>query len=164
MLSRRVTLAVGVLLTLPASAIADCAIEHATYHDRDDVAELRFLPVDGQSFVANGFELKVGSNPPFEGFVLWTENPLRPHARVTYQCPEGDVTGDEIEACTIWHGPIYAVDQTGGLDVLPREGAPAPAGLLLADLGFRMVGAAAFDELPLEQVPWDGFRLVGCRP
>lgn len=164
MLSRRAALSFALLLAMPAPAIAECALERATYRDRDGVAELRFVAVSGQTIVTNGFQLTVGDNPPFEGFVLWTENPLRPHARVTYECPEGDVTGEEIDACTVWQGPIYAIDANGSVDVLPDEGDPAPAGLLLADLGFRIVGAAAFDTLPLVAVPWDGFSFAGCRP
>lgn len=148
---------------ITAPVHAACPFELSVYRDRDDVAGIDFRPTGNLAAVTNSFRMAMREGAVFEGFVMWTENPLRPHARITYQCPEGDVTGTEIDSCTVWEGAVYAIDRDGSIDVLPQEGSPAPFGLLFADLGFQMVGAAAFETLSLNRVPWDAFTLSGCQ-
>ncbi|MEX0954300.1 MAG: hypothetical protein WDZ83_03700 [Rhizobiaceae bacterium] len=157
----------GVVGTLAAWTIsparAACPIELAVYQDRDGIAEISFEPVTESVVVTNQFRMEFAGAPPFKGMVLWTENPSRPNGLIIHDCPEGDLTGAEIEACTVWQGPIYAVDDQGMAGLVPAEGQPAPKGLLLADFGYKIVGAAAFDLLNLDRLPWDGFRLAGCQ-
>lgn len=151
------------LLLAAQPAFAACPVELATYRDRDGVAELNFAPVDARAAVTNMFKMLLPGGTELEGVVMWTENPSRPNGMIMRNCPEGDVTGDELAACTIWQGVIYAIDKQGEVGLLPGEGQPAPERLLLADLGYQMVGAPALDDVALRSLPWDAFTLSGCQ-
>ena len=50
-------------------------------------------------------------------------------------CPEGDVTGDDIAACTVWEGVIYSIGADGKVGSLPEEG--IGSGGATAAAGFR---------------------------
>ena len=146
-----------------APALAACPIELATYRDRDGIAEVEFKPVEGQAAVTNRFHMAMRGGPLFDGVVMWTEDPPRPNGIVMFNCAEGDVTGAELDACTIWQGVIYAVDAKGEVGLLPGEGEPAPRSLILADLAYQMRAAPGFTNAGLFSVPWDGFTLAGCQ-
>lgn len=144
-------------------ALADCPIELATYRDRDEVAEIAFSPVDGRAAVTNQFQVAMDGGPLFEGVIMWTDDPERPRGMVFFNCPEGDVTGTELDACTLWEGVVYGIDEKGDVDLLPGEGKPAPHKLILADLGYNMRWAPNFRNAGLYTVPWDVFTLSGCQ-
>jgi hypothetical protein len=113
--------------------------------------------------VTNRFRLVMRDGPVFDGHVLWTDDPARPYGQLLHQCPEGDVTGDEIAACTVWQGTVYALAPDGAVGLMPAEGQPAPERLLLADLGYQMRWSATWEKAALKAVPWDEFRLSGCQ-
>jgi hypothetical protein len=142
---------------------AACPVELSVYRDRDAIAELNFTPVDAQAAVTNRFRLIMRDGPVFEGHVLWTDDPARPYGQLLNQCPEGDVTGDELAECTVWQGTIYALGADGSVGLMPAEGQPAPERLLLADLGYQMRWSAAWEKAALKAMPWDEFRLSGCQ-
>ncbi|MBO6717535.1 MAG: hypothetical protein JJ913_06205 [Rhizobiaceae bacterium] len=154
--------AIAAFLTA-TSAHAACPIELATYADRDGVAELEFRPVIESVTVTNHFRMAMRGGPQFEGMVMWTDDPARPNGFLTFNCPEGDVTGAEIEACTLWQGVVYSVDAAGAVGLMPVEGEPAPQTLVLADLANWMRHAPAFGNAGLVTVPWDVFTLTGCQ-
>ena len=158
----RITAALALML-VSQPALAACPIELATYRDRDGIAELNFAPVAERAAVTNMFKLLLPGGVELEGMVMWTENPSRSNGIVMRNCPEGDVTGDELAACTIWQGVIYAIDSHGAVDLMSGEGKPAPQSLLLADLGYQMVGAPELDDVALPSLPWDAFTLSGCQ-
>jgi hypothetical protein len=160
---RAQTLLIVLSLLAASSAHAACPIELATYQDRDGVAEIAFRPVDAQAAVTNRFRMAMRGGPLFEGVVMWSEDPARPNGLVMFNCPEGDVTGTELEACTLWQGVIYAIDDEGEVGLLPGEGKPAPQTLILADLAYQMRSAPAFADAGLFAAPWDGFTLAGCQ-
>lgn len=157
------TLAAGLILLSALPALAACPIELSTYADRDGVAEIAFRPVDAQAAVTNRFRMAMRGGPLFEGVVMWTDEPARPSGLLMYDCPEGDVTGAELAACTIWQGVVYAVGDDGEIGLLPGEGEPAPGRLLLADLGYQMRWAPGFETAGLYTAPWDVFTLSGCQ-
>jgi hypothetical protein len=146
-----------------APALAACPIELAVYRDRDLVAELNFSPVLAQAAVTNRFKIVMRGGPVFEGYVLWTDDPARPYGQALHECPEGDVTGDELAACTVWQGTIYTVSAEGTVGLMPGEGEPAPAKLLLADLGYQMRWSQTWEKAGLKATPWDEFSLSGCQ-
>ncbi len=74
----------------------------------------------------------------------------------------GEETGAELEACTVWQGVIYAADETGTVDLLPKTGA-APKTLIFPDLGPSLRLSAAYGEGGFSKVPWDVFALKGCQ-
>lgn len=144
-------------------SLAACPVELAVYRDRDAIAGIDFMPVDSQAAVTNRFRMAMRDGPVFEGHVLWTGDPARPYGQLLHDCPEGDVTGEEIAACTVWQGTVYALGADGAVGLMPGQGEPAPERLLLADLGYQMRWSAAWEKAGLTAVPWDEFRLSGCR-
>src|SRR5690606_3858176 len=151
------------MLLASSAAMAACPVDLAIYRDRDGVAELTFRPVTGGAAVTNRFNMAMRGGPLFEGIVMWREEPARSFGTLMFNCPEGDVSGAEIEACTLWEGAIYTVGDDGAVELLPAEGEPAPRSLVLADLAYQMRWAPAFTDAGLFTVPWDVFTLSGCQ-
>jgi hypothetical protein len=145
------------------AAFAACPMELAVYRDRDAVAGIDFRPAGEGATVTNSFRMHVGDAAVFDGFVMWTDGVSRPYAMLTHNCPEGDVTGEEIAACTLWEGIVYAVDATGAVSLLPREGEPAPQRLLFPDLARLMQSSPAYAVAGLSVLPFDAFELSGCQ-
>ena len=160
---RAITLLALASCYLAQPAFAACPIELSVYRDRDGVAEVNFRPTGEAVAVTNAFRMIVGEATVFEGFVMWTEEPSRPYGMVNHNCPEGDVTGAEIEACTVWQGAIYAVDAAGAVSLLPREGEAAPPRLIFADLAAGMQTSPAYAAAGLSTLPFDVFDLSGCQ-
>jgi len=146
------------LVTWPC--LADCPIELSVYGGRDDAATLDFHPAQGAA-VTNSFRLVHGETI-LDGIVMWSQGVERPNGVISYQCPDGDVTGPEYEACTVWQGVIYAVDASGEIGLLPRAGEAAPARLLFPDLAYAVHAFPAFVEgvAPLSS---EVFTLSGCQ-
>jgi hypothetical protein len=87
----------------------------------------------------------------------------RPHGSLMYKCPTGDVTGDELAACTLWEGVVYSADDKGNIALLPAEGMDAPKTLIFPDLGPSLQMSAAYGENGFSKVPSDVFSLKGCQ-
>lgn len=157
---------VGALLicTMPLAgpAFAACPIELAVYGDRDGAAGIDFRPATNQAAVTNAFRMNLDNGVVLDGMVMWSEGTERPYGSLTYKCPEGDVTGDELDACTVWQGVIYSADEAGAVGLLPRTG-DAPRTLVLPDLGPSLRLSAAYGEGGFTTVPWDVFALKGCQ-
>ncbi|MFN3546275.1 MAG: hypothetical protein ACK4U0_02190 [Mesorhizobium sp.] len=168
--SRRASLGVlafllATMTTAPASlALAACPQELAVYTDRDQVASIEFRPVGPDAAVHTGeFRVLFSQNGIVaDGIVLWTGGVPRPMGIVMHDCPEGDVTGEELAACTVWQGVIYAVDEAGQIGLLPRQGAAAKR-LLLPDFGPSVRHSALYGADGISLVPWDVFEMSGCQ-
>jgi len=158
-----VTLA-AILLAGHLPAHAACPQELAVYTDRDKVASIEFRPVAPDEAVYTGeFRVLFSQNGIVaDGIVMWTERVPRPTGIVMHDCPEGDVTGEELSACTVWQGVIYAVDEAGEIGLLPRQG-PAAARLLLPDFGPSVRHSALYGADGISIVPWDVFEMSGCQ-
>ena len=146
-----------------ASAEAACPMELAVYGDRDAVAGLDFRPTGENAVVTNSFTLVMDNSVVLDGIVMWTQEEPRPNAVVSRDCPEGDVTGEEYAACTLWQGVVYSVDDEGAVGLLPAEGEPAPAQIIFADLGPALRASRAYGEGGFSKVPFDVFQLKGCQ-
>ena len=72
------------------------------------------------------------------------------------------LTGQELDACTVWQGVIYTADAAGAIGLLPRTG-DAPKTLVFPDLGPSLGQSAAYRENGLSKLPWDVFALQGCQ-
>lgn len=120
------------------SAQAACPIELATYGEASGALSLEFRP-SAPGAVVNSFRLLIEGKPPLDGLVTWTSDVPRPHGMIMQDCPEGDATGEEIAACTLWQGVIYAAADDGTAGLLPRPGEAAPASLILPDLAYQLV-------------------------
>lgn len=161
----RAVLAAGLtLVSAVGMARADCALEHATYADRDNRAVLQFAPTGQAAAVTNSYRVTIGDELALDGIVMWTEGVARPNGMLMHDCPDGDVTGEELLACTAWQGVIYTVDDKGIVGLLPDEGSPAPRTLILPDLGPALSNwSSTYGESELVNVPWDVFALKGCQ-
>lgn len=155
-------LALG-LAALPALA-EDCKQARAIYADPAGGYELRFEPVGSEAAVtSNHFKIGVaGTGLSLNGVVLPSGEPERPNGIVMHDCPTGDVTGADLAACTVWQGPIYAVDSAGAIGFLQAEDAPAARQILLPDFGPSLRQSSAWGKGKATADSSDIFHFKGC--
>ncbi|WEX77206.1 hypothetical protein PYH37_005595 [Sinorhizobium numidicum] len=151
------------LITTPAFA-EECKQAHAIYADPAGIYELRFEPVGSESAVtSNHFKVKVGETGLLlDGVVMQSGEPERPNGIVMHNCPEGDVTGAELSACTVWQGVMYTVDKAGKIGLLAAEDEPAAEQILLPDFGPSLRLSSAWGEGKANSDSSDVFQLRGC--
>ena len=161
--ARRLAGLMALVAATTAPALAACPVELAVYGDRDQAATIDFQPTLESVTVTNRFKMVLENDVVLDGMVMWSQEVGRPNGMLMYQCPEGDVTGEELDACTVWQGVIYSVDGEGNVGLLPAEGTPAPQKLILSDLGHSLRMSAAYGPHGFSKVPWDVFDLQGCQ-
>jgi hypothetical protein len=153
-------------LTLAATpAAADtCVQAQAIYADPAGGYELSFEPVGSESAAtSNHFKISVGDTGVIlDGVVMWSGEPERPNGLVMHNCPEGDVTGEELRVCTVWQGVVYTVDKAGQVGFLEVEDAPAAEQILLPDFGPSLRASSAWGKGKAQSDSSDVFRLKGC--
>ena len=143
---------------------AACPQGLAVYTDANDAISVEFTPNDGGRMLAsNVFKAVMANDIVLDGFVIWNVGVARPNGIMLHGCPEGDATGEEIAACTVWEGVIYAVDGSGHVDYLPGESEPAAEQLLFPDLGRGVRYSAVWGENKVTVVPQDVLTLSGCQ-
>lgn len=143
---------------------AECSQARAIYGDRDGSYELRFEPVGSESAVTSN-HFKVAVLKPgllLDGVVMPAGEPERATGIVMHNCPDGDATGEELRACTVWQGPVYSVDKVGVIAEIPVETAPAAHQILLPDFGPALRASSAWGKGKAEADSWDAFTLKGC--
>ncbi|MCZ4091202.1 hypothetical protein O3W52_14340 [Ensifer psoraleae] len=148
-----------------APALADeCRQAQAIYGDADGGYELRFEPVGSESAAtSNHFKISVESSGLLlDGVVLWSGEPERSNGIVMHNCPTGDVTGEELRACTVWEGVIYAADKAGGIGLLQAEDAPAAEQILLPGFGPALRESSAWGKGKASVDSSDVFKFKGC--
>lgn len=155
----------AVAMLSATTANAACPIELAVYGDRDKAAEIDFRPTLQSATVTNSFKMVLDNDTVLDGVVMWSDGVARPNGMLMHRCPEGDVTGEELDACTVWQGVIYSVDDQGNVGLLPREriGAEAPKTLIFPDLGHSLRMSAAYGPDGFSKVPWDVFEIKRCQ-
>ena len=159
----RALLAVAGLCLATSASAAECRQDRAIYADRDGGYELAFSPVGSDAAAtSHHFKLKVQASGTVLDGVVMPGDPARSNGMVMHDCPEGDVTGEEIAACTVWEGVIYAIDGAGDMGLLPDEGAKAAEALLLSGFGPSLRYSTLWDEGKANAVPWDVFKRKGC--
>ena len=149
---------------LPASALAaTCPQERAVYRDADSAYELVFRPGESEAeATSHQFTVKVLNTPVvLDGYVMPSRPLNRSNGIVFYNCPEGDVTGKDIAACTVWEDVIYSHSE-GNLDLLPPEGADAAKEILLPGFGPAIRNSKAWGSGKASVAPWDVMELKGC--
>jgi hypothetical protein len=149
---------------LPALAhAASCPQDRAVYRDRDNAYELVFDRAQSAAEAAeHRFSLKVlGSDVILDGYVMGSSPVERPNGMIFFNCPEGDVTGKDIAACTVWQGVIYA-ETAGRLDLLPGQGNDAADKLLLPDFGPSIRQSKLWKDGKAKIVPWDVLDFREC--
>lgn len=155
-------MAAGVTL-VAAHAFAACPIELAVYGDPQSGTEIDFTPTGTSATVTNTFRMILDNNVVLNGIVMWSTGEARPNGSLMYKCPEGDVTGGELAACTLWGGVIYIADDKGTIGLLPTEKIDAPKTLILPDLGPSLRHSLAYGGNGFSKVPGDVFVMKGCQ-
>ena len=147
------------------AALADCTQERAQYVDSQGVYELSFETVDPESSASShSFKVTIKNSAlVLDGYVMPSEPINRTNGILFNNCPEGDVTGADIAACTVWEGVIYASD-SGKIDLLPQQGANAAGQILLPNLGASIQASSVWGAKKDDVAPWDVLTLKGCRP
>jgi len=159
------SLLVAASLVSPAFAdAADCRQADAIYADRDGAYELRFEPLGSESAAAsNQFKISVARTAMvMDGYVMASDDPDRSNGILMFRCPEGDATGDDLRACTIWQGGVYGADAQGTLGNLPGETAGAADRVLLAGLGPAIRESSIWGKGKATVAPWDVLTFKGC--
>ncbi|WP_299870352.1 hypothetical protein [uncultured Hoeflea sp.] len=159
----------GLLTGLVSPVMAACPQALAVYGGAAGAAEIAFAgALNEADGMLHRFTMAfAGSGVTMDGVVMLAGEPDRPWGIVMHACPEGDATGAEIEACTVWQGPIYAIDgggQTGWLPVggdLP--GRDATENLLLPDFSAALMQSAAWRDKQITILPGDAYRLKACQ-
>ncbi|WP_412050391.1 hypothetical protein ACK6D9_01585 [Hoeflea sp. Naph1] len=148
------------------AAQAACPQALAVYSAADTGAEIAFSgPLGEADGMRHRFAISfAGSGVVMEGVVMMAGEPDRPWGIILHECPQGDATGAEIDACTVWQGPIYALDESGGAGWLALSGdGQAAASLLLPDFSAAVMQSKAWREQRIMQLPGDVYRLSGCQ-
>lgn len=159
----RFKLALCLAAASTSPTLAACPQELAIYSEQEASASLEFTPA-GDTGSSHTFKIKFAENSVvLDGVVLWTEDVARPMGIVMHKCPDGDVTGPELDACTVWQGVVYAVDGQGKISLLPPEGAAAAEHLLLPDFAPALRQSSAYGVGAVSKMPWDAFKMSGCQ-
>jgi hypothetical protein len=164
----RTILAAFLSFALAAPASAACWQELAIYRDVATGAELSFTPrgADDVDTTLARFTITFPeNNVVFDGVVMDAGDPFpRPLGILMHKCPEGDATGDEIAACTIWQGIVYGLDGVGNANYLApaNEGNEAAKALLFHDLRAAVRLSAAWGAAGLSTPPNDDFKFKAC--
>ncbi|ANK93475.1 MULTISPECIES: hypothetical protein [Rhizobium] len=158
-------IAAAAVFAIPVVAFAaDCKQEHAVYVDRDGAYELRFTPLNSPSAAAsNQFKVNaLETSVVMEGYVMPSEDPVRAIGVLMFNCPEGDATGADLDACTVWQGAVYGMNAKGEMDNLQPEGAAAAEKLVLPGLGPAIRESSAWGEGKASVAPWDVMTFKEC--
>ncbi len=148
------------VFTPPARAA--CPQELAIYEDSIGQS-LAFTPPPAEGQAAeHAFSIRINGQE-LQGVVMWSENPDRPNGIVMDRCPEGDVTGEELETCTVWQGVIYGLTKEATAPFLGKRGSDHAEALLLPDFS-RSVQAHTFkNSMPSPPKAEDVFRMKACQ-
>lgn len=144
---------------------AACTQERGIYTDDKGIYRLTFERVDPQSSASShSFKMTIkGSSLVLDGYVMPSEPVNRSNGFLFDNCPDGDITGDDIAACTVWQGVIYG-HANGRIELLPEQGKAAADEILLAGFGPALQASSAWGPKKATVAPWDMLTLKGCRP
>lgn len=143
------------------SAFGACPQELSIYEDSNG-ASITFLPPNANMAAEHEFKLRIGASE-LQGVVMWSKDPDRPNGIVMDQCPDGDVTGEELDQCTVWQGVIYGLTKEAGAPYLGKRGTPNFESLLLPDFS-RYVLDHTFKTAQAGPIKVDDvFKMKGCQ-
>lgn len=161
---RATILGMSLIALAPATGLAAaCTQGRAIYMDADRLYTLAFSPVQSDAAAtSHAFTITVDkTGHRMDGHVMASDPLGRPVGTLLDQCPDGDVTGEDLAACTIWEGLLYS-HSDGEIDILPAESEPAAGQILLPGFGDALVHSKAWAPGKATVAPWDVFTLKGC--
>lgn len=119
------------LLSVSTNALAACPQELSIYEDTNGNS-LTFTPPLPTQAAEHEFTLRIGT-AALQGVVLLSHAPSRPEAIIMDSCPEGDVTGEELDKCIVWQGVVYGLTKDAKAPYLGKRGTPNADAILLPD-------------------------------
>ena len=157
----RALVSAALLASMTVSAVAACPQELSIYEDASGNS-LTFLPPHDSQASEHEFKLRVGSTE-LQGVVMWSKEPDRPNGIIMDKCPDGDVTGEELDACTVWQGVIYGLTKEADAPFIGKRGAPHAEALLLPDLSRYLLDHTFKTPLAGPPKAEDVFRMKACQ-
>ncbi|MBW3096760.1 hypothetical protein [Pseudohoeflea coraliihabitans] len=142
---------------VPLSAVsAACPQALAVYEGESGTGGLTFI---GSS---HELDLQIGQSAPVRAYLTPGHRADRTEMTVPIDCPEGDVTGEELAACLAYQSTIYALNSAGEISSVPDAQSDAATTILLPDLANLLAGHPYFAAESASDIP-DVFRLAGCQ-
>jgi hypothetical protein len=154
-------LAAGTFFANPA--VAACPQELAVYESADGNTALEFVGRGDAVMMAHEVRLIFRDGPVMTGYVAATHGLRQPEIVTPHNCPEGDVTGEELDACLLYRSVVYGTDETGQLIELPVAGEDAARQILLPNLAAMLWMHPAFDGEGPTHRPAEILELSGCQ-
>lgn len=154
----------GVMLFVTvAAAQAACPQELAVYEAAETGSGFEFVANSSAMAMSHEVRILVSDDLVMTGFVGATVEPVQTYLLVPHECPEGDVTGEELAACIVYEDVIYAIGDAGQVSNLPLRGEDAAKTILLP--GFIQAMGARADRFGAETVASTSeiFQLSGCQ-
>ena len=143
---------------------AECSQDHGVYEDASQKYRLSFESTSEASAVSHLFTMEIAkTDVKMDGNAQLTDGVPRSLGILLNKCPDGDVTGADLEACTIWQGLIYTIDTKGKVDNLAAGTEPAASQILLSDFGAALHQSRIWTDKKLLEAPYDVFSLKECR-
>ncbi|MFB2551254.1 hypothetical protein [Ensifer soli] len=145
-----------------AAGPGGCPQARALYADAAGRYGIAFRPVGSASAVTSHL-FRLGDSAGtvvLDGHVIAGGMPERPEGALLFDCPEGDATGAELDACRVWEGVVYAVGSDGAVGFLGTG--EAAAQVLLPDLSRALMASHVFAPGRATAEPGDVFILKGC--
>jgi hypothetical protein len=159
--SAGVSVLAALLQMASTSAHAACLQELSIYEDGVGNS-LTFTPPKESQAAEHEFTLRIGQSS-LQGVVMWSKEPDRPNGIVMDQCPDGDVTGEELEKCTVWQGVIYGLTKDAGAPFLGKRGSDHAEALLLPDFSRYAMEHEFKTPLSGPVKVDDVFKMKGCQ-
>ena len=145
------------------AAPATCVQEKAAYNAASGGMVIAFQPVtEATAAISHRFTLTIGKTA-LDGIIMQTEEPVRSVARIMKDCPDGDVTGEDLRACTGFQGYVYAIAGDGKTGNLAGPGRMAAPRLLLAGLGPGLAYSPLAEKFGFGTALGDEFTFSECK-
>ena len=154
-------LAAGLASLLAASpALAACPQELAVYEGADGTGGLEFR--GGGAGMLSEMRFLYDGVEPVTAYLSHDDALDRTVTMIPLNCPEGDVTGEELAACLVYQGAVYALNDDAPAE-LPAPGQDAANKLFLPNLASALWGNPQFGEAGPKDRPAEVFKLSGCQ-
>jgi hypothetical protein len=157
----RSIITMATLMSFCGNALAACPQELSIYEDSTG-ATITFLPPNASMAAEHEFKLRLGQIE-LQGVVMWSKDPDRPNGIVMDQCPDGDVTGEELDKCTVWQGVIYGLTKDANAPYIGKRGSPHAQSLLLPDFSRYAMDHEFKTALTGPVKVDDVFKMKGCQ-
>ena len=158
----RVLMAAG-LASFAVPALAACPQELAVYESGDGQTALNFTAGGGAMAMSHEIRILFRGAGPVTAYVQPGAAFGQPEKVLPVNCPEGDVTGDELAACIVYRSVVHAVDAQGVPGELPAGGEPAAQAVLLPNFAASVWRHPAFGDDGPPEPPAEILMLAGCQ-